>query len=351
MNNVSVIGIGKLGLCFALTMERAGYNVMGVDMSQEYVDSVNNKTLSSNEEGVEQLIQFGPQKEQKHFVVCCTTMPQYCDTAQEKLQFYNYMVSYNPEFIAQGTILRDQLYPDMVLIGEASPYAGDILEDIYDRMTENNPEVHRMSRTEAELTKISLNCFLTTKIAYANMVGDIAKHIGARPQTVLNAVGGDSRVGHKNLKYGFGYGGPCFPRDNRALAIFANDHKLPALISSATDEMNAEHLEFQVEEFITSHDKTIPIVFDGVGVHDMQGDGSVVLYGGVTNAIVYGGVTYKASTTIIEESQQLAFAVKIAQVGFKVRIIDKLDVIKQVRHEYGELFEYQEEEVWETAEI
>ena len=134
------------------------------------------------------------------------------------------------------------------------------------------------------------------------------------------------------------------------MAIFAGDHKLPALISSATDEMNAEHLEFQVEAFISSHDKVVPVVFDGVGVHQMhEGTDKVVLYGGVTNAIVYGGVTYKASTTIIEESQQLAFAVKIAQAGYKVKIIDKLDVIKQVRHEYGELFEYQEEKVWEKT--
>ena len=67
---------------------------------------------------VEGFIKLGKNETTKHMVICCTTSPKYCDTVQERLEEFNWVVSYNPEFIAQGTILRDQEYPDMVLIGQ-----------------------------------------------------------------------------------------------------------------------------------------------------------------------------------------------------------------------------------------
>ena len=157
MKNISIIGVGKLGLCFALTLEKAGYSVLGCDVSREYVEMLNEKTFRSDEPGVneflsnsqhfkatlsiedtlnysdiifvlvatpslengrydhsqvdsvvDQIVSFGSQDSKKHLVICCTTMPSYCDTIQERLKDYNYDVSYNPEFIAQGTIIVNQ---------------------------------------------------------------------------------------------------------------------------------------------------------------------------------------------------------------------------------------------------
>ena len=365
MQNVSVVGIGRLGLCFALTLEKAGYHVVGCDIHQEYVDAINSKTIKSPEQDVEEFLKqannfkattnlketidhsdiifvvvstpslgdgrydhsqvdalvegvkkLAPQQRQKHFVICCTTMPGYCDTVQERLRDYNYVVSYNPEFIAQGTILRDQLQPDMVLIGEGSQEAGDTLQKIYEVHTANNPKICRMSRTEAEICKISLNCFMTTKIAFANMIGDIVLRSGGNPDLVLSAIGSDTRVGNKYLGYGYGYGGPCFPRDNRALSIYAGDIGMASDISIATDDLNRKHLEFQISEFASSRPLTEPVIFDSV--------------------------TYKPGTTIIEESQQLAFAVGVAKAGYDVTIVEHPDTILQVRNLYGDLFTYEE---------
>ena len=365
MKNLSVIGIGKLGLCFSLTLEKSGYNVMGVDVNQDYVNLVNNKTFKSSEPMVNEYLSesknfvattslketldhsnalfvivatpslengrydhsqvdslikslelFGRQKERKHFVVCCTTMPGYCDSIKEKLSALNYEVSYNPEFIAQGTIIKNQAQPDMVLIGESSKEAGDLLEEIYINHTTNEPRICRMTPTEAEITKIALNCFLTTKIAYANMVGDIVKSSGGNPDVVLSAVGQDTRIGGKYLGYGFGYGGPCFPRDNRALAIYAKDIGIDALISLASDESNAKHLEYQVKEYAANNDKSKEVVFDYV--------------------------TYKPESTLLVESQQLAFAVGIAKEGFNVKIKERKEVIDHVKEMHGDLFKYEE---------
>lgn len=362
MKNVTIIGIGKLGLCFALTLEKAGYNVLGLDINQDYVDSVNNKTLNSHEDGVEELLKnsqnfcattdmgialqhsdllfvivatpslengrydhsqvdsvvsslskFGVQ-DNKELIICCTTMPTYCDSLQDRVRDLGYTVTYNPEFIAQGTILRDQSRPDMVLIGEGSKKIGDALEEMYHVMTDNNPRICRMSRTEAEICKISLNCFLTTKISFANMVGDIAIANGLPPQNILDAIGSDTRIGNKYLRHGYGYGGPCFPRDNRALAIFANDIGRPAPISVATDDMNQLHLEFQIQEFMKSNPIDKPVFLDTV--------------------------TYKPDTVIIEESQQLAFAVGLAFAGYKVVITESQPVISELQEKYGDLFEY-----------
>ena len=363
--NISVVGIGKLGLCFSLTLEKAGYDVIGVDVNENYVAQVNNKTLHSPEEGVSKalkrsnnfkattslkegvihsdlvfvvvatpslsngrydhsqidslidaLTEMGPSQEQKHLIVCCTVMPGYCDSIKEKLNKLNYTVSYNPEFIAQGTILRDQSRPDMILIGEGNSDIGDTLEKIYNQHTVNEPRFCRMSPLEAEITKISLNCFLTTKIAYANMVGDIVRQAGGDPHKVLNAIGQDSRIGNKYLGYGYGYGGPCFPRDNRALSIFASDTGLEALISDASDKSNMKHLQNQIDHYVKHNTPEQEIVFDYV--------------------------TYKPESTLLVESQQLAYAAGLAREGYKVRIKERSEVIHALEQDYGDLFIYEE---------
>jgi len=365
VKKISVIGIGRLGLCFSLTLEKAGYDVVGCDINAEHVSQINQKILKSPEKGVEDMLHnasnfkatvnmsealnhsnvlfavvatpslengrydhsqvdslvqtlktFGVQQAQKHLVICCTTMPGYCDTVQQRLKDYNYTVSYNPEFIAQGTILRDQASPDMVLIGEGSKEIGDTLQKIYENHTANEPRICRMSRTEAEICKIALNCFVTTKISFANMVGDIVIRSGGDPHTVLSAIGSDSRIGMRYLGYGYGYGGPCFPRDNRALGIYADDIEMPSDISAATDNINKKHLNFQISNFTSQHRLQDPVEFDTV--------------------------TYKPGTTIIEESQQLAFAVGVAEAGYDVTIREHPDTISQVREIYGELFKYEE---------
>jgi nucleotide sugar dehydrogenase len=225
------------------------------------------------------------------------------------------MVSYNPEFIAQGNIINDQLHCDHVLIGEAEKESGDLLESIYKKFCLDNPVFCRMSRLSAEICKIATNCFLTTKISFANSVGDLALKAGAEPEKILAAIGADNRIGADYLKYGFGYGGPCFPRDNRALNLYAKQLAYPLLIGEATDEVNRRHLLFQIEKYLSSYPDGEPIVFEGIA--------------------------YKKGTTIIDESQQLALAVQLAAKGKKVHIKESGVVIEALKTLYGDLFQYE----------
>jgi UDP-glucose 6-dehydrogenase len=171
-----------------------------------------------------------------------------------------------------------------------------------------------MSTTEAEITKIALNCFLTTKIAYANIVGDISKKTNCNPDIILKAIASDSRVGNKYLKYGFGFGGPCFPRDNRAFGLFCEENGIYPHISYATDQSNKSHILYQLNDFENRISK---------------------------NEIVnFNTVTYKPESTILEESQQLKLAYELTERGYKVNIIEREKIINKLKHLYGNRFIY-----------
>ena len=146
---------------------------------------------------------------------------------------------YNPEFIALGSVIRDMLNPDMILIGESDARSGEILEELYQGVCESNPRIQRMNFVNAELTKLSVNTFVTTKISYANMLAQVCETLpGADVDVVTSAIGCDTRIGQKYLKGALGYGGPCFPRDNVAFSALARANGAPALLAEATDQLN-----------------------------------------------------------------------------------------------------------------
>jgi nucleotide sugar dehydrogenase len=349
----------------ALGLEKAEYSVICNDVNTEYLKTIKNKTLKSIEPGVAEALQSAsklyiansikdlykldtifivvatpslpdgsynhaaveeivaellkcnqeqPDYSEKLLVISCTTMPTYCDTVQERLAPYNYSVCYNPEFIAQGDILHGQTNPDMVLIGHSDQSACDKLVSIYRKLTQNNPPFHCMTRTEAEITKISLNCFLTTKIAFANSIGDIVIKAGGNPENVLSAIGQDTRVGKKFLKWGYGFGGPCLPRDNRALCHFSSRIGIQNEIGEIVDKNNQLHLERLVDIVKILNKENNPLFFDSV--------------------------VYKKGTNILEESQKLALAKQCVASGMRVFVHDTLTVIHSLKTSYPNIFEY-----------
>jgi UDPglucose 6-dehydrogenase len=368
MNNISIIGIGRLGLCVALVFEKYGYNILGCDVVSEYVDKINNKTLFSHELGVNELLKesknfkattsiektinfsdiifiyvatpstggnnhydhttlgqvlmkINEQKVlNKHIIIGCTIMPGYIDKIGKFLlsDCINTTLNYNPEFIAQGDIINGIHNADFILIGEETKESGDKLEDIYKNINNEIP-ICRMSPISAEITKLSVNCFVTTKIAFANMIGDVADNSpGADKYDILNAVGTDSRIGKKYLKTGYGFGGPCFPRDNRALGSYIKDVGIEPLIPKATDQSNILHKNFQVKQILKENkEKTYKIY----------------------------GACYKENSKvpIIEESQKIEIGKELYENNFQVIIRDSKYLLDLVKLEYGNIFKYIEE--------
>ena len=130
-------------------------------------------------------------------------------------------------------------------------------------MEYKTPSIHFMSPTAAEITKIAVNCFLTTKISYANMLGEVLSMSGMDDEidNVLKAVGSDERIGNKYLKFGFGFGGPCFPRDNRAFAAYVKKMGVQHVLGKVTDDFNFEQAQFLKYYFIQTNVTRLQFLF------------------------------------------------------------------------------------------
>ena len=160
---------------------------------------------------------------------------------------------YSPEFIALGNVIRDMLEPDMVLIGESDARAGDVLERLYAGVCENDPPFRRMTLVNAELTKIAVNTYVTMKISFANTLADMCERLaGSDADGVTDALGLDTRIGGKYLRGAIAYGGPCFPRDNKAFAVLARELGTDAPLAEATDSVN----EAQTDDLPASSGRT-----------------------------------------------------------------------------------------------
>src|SRR6266436_9458738 len=143
------------------------------------------------------------------------------EKASRKRAGIDFGICYSPEFIALGSVIRDFLNPDFTLVGEFDERSGVMLEHCYAEIIENGAPCKRMSLENAELTKLAVNTFVTTKIAYANMLAELCEGIpGGDVDVVSDALGADKRIGRPYLTGGLGFGGPCFPRDNLALSAF-----------------------------------------------------------------------------------------------------------------------------------
>ena len=378
---IGLIGAGRLGLCLALLIERAGYPVIASDVRKEYIQCLKKGVLGTTEPCVHELlwqsknIEFTTDNDKvilesdiiftlvatpsledgsydisnvedvvsdfqrlgwsttgengsgltgKSLVIGCTTNPGDCEIFQRRLIDDGVDVYYNPEFIAQGSIVQGLQNADMVLIGGNGHHV-PVLEDIYKKIQDGfgGANIHFMSTKAAELTKIAVNCYLTTKISYANMVGEVLSlsNMDDEINTVLKAIGSDSRVGNKYLGFGFGFGGPCFPRDNRAFASYAQKIGVEHNIGTTTDNFNDAHAKFMVDYFIKKNATHLPFCFTYL--------------------------TYKKGTDILEESQQYRLCLDLLDKGYKVYCIDKKFNLKyDDRIEFIDTHSLDEEVCW-----
>src|SRR5215831_4920687 len=355
---VNVVGLGKLGAPLAAVLASRGFDVIGLDVNKVLVDALNagkmpiiepqlneliaanrqrlSATMDANEaiqksdasfvivptpsdstgffsnrfvlQAMESLGKALRQKKGYHVVVITSTvMPgttggeiqSALEKASGRKVGPELGLCYNPEFIALGSVVRDMLFPDSILIGESDAKAGDMLQTIYLTMCENKPPVQRMNFVNAELTKISVNTYVTTKISYANMLADICDRLpGADVDAVTKALGADTRIGAKYLKGAMGYGGPCFPRDNVAFAALARKIGARADVAEATDRINHHQID--------------------------RVTGLVAKFSRAGTRIAVLGLSYKPQTPVVEESHSVKLAAKLADAGYVVVIHDPL---------------------------
>ena len=365
MINIGIVGVGKLGICYSIILAKAGYKVFIYDINKIILDNIKNNTYNYNEPGLNDLItEFKSNiilsynlndiynnchiiftyiqtpsldnglynheyinnfidetlkidnKENKIILINSTVIPEYCNSIKEKLKLNNFSLCYNPSFIAQGSIINNIINPDIILIGldEDNNNNYNKIVDIYDKILINNNDktkYKKMNLLEAEITKLSINCFITTKITYANMIGDYLINKNCNPDIVLNAIGSDTRVGNKYFNYGFGYGGPCLPRDNKALYEYGKINNYDFNICNINDINNSNHLLFQYEKLKN-----------------------------LNKPIEFRYITYKDTSDILEQSQKLELAILLAKNKNKVIIYERPYIIEILKDKYNDLFEY-----------
>ncbi len=151
-------------------------------------------------------------------------------------------VASNPEFLAQGTAVRDTLHAARIVIGVETPEAGEVLKRVYADFDAPKLVTNRRS---AEMIKYASNDFLALKISYINEIANLCEIVGADVEDVAEGMGYDSRIGNKFLKSGIGYGGSCFPKDTKALSWLAsfNDNEIKTI--KAAIEVN-ENQKFKL---------------------------------------------------------------------------------------------------------
>jgi UDPglucose 6-dehydrogenase len=352
IKNLSMIGLGKLGAPLAACWSAKGFRVTAVDVDARKVEAIKRGVSPIFEPGVDKLLQIAGDrisstqdaegavleseitfivvptpsepdggfslryvlpacesigralraKADYHLVILTSTvMPgatggivqSTLEQVSGKRCGRDFGLCYSPEFIALGSVIRDFLNPDFVLIGESDPFSGAVLAALYMSVCENSPPIARMNFVNAEITKLAVNTFMTTKITFANMLARICERLpGANVDSVTSALGLDSRIGRKYLKGAVGYGGPCFPRDNVALASLARGIGAPAGLAEATDCANRD----QVRRLTELVKRKLPPA------------GTVGIL----------GLAYKPDTDVVEESQGLLLGQELVSEGIPV---------------------------------
>ncbi|MGD0644146.1 MAG: UDP-glucose/GDP-mannose dehydrogenase family protein [Candidatus Bathyarchaeia archaeon] len=146
----------------------------------------------------------------------------------------------SPEFLRQGSAFEDTIHTDRIVIGEYDQKSGDTLEDLYkDFYAKNTPPTIRTTLSTAELIKYASNSLLATKISFINTIANICEKIpGADVKTVATAMGLDKRIGPLFLNAGLGYGGSCFPKDVKALMAYSKNLGYPLKLLDAVEGVN-----------------------------------------------------------------------------------------------------------------
>lgn len=369
---LSVIGLGKLGAVMSAVHAYRGYEVIGLDVNEWLVNEIKEGrcpiyepglgelmaklngrlrvTMSYNEAVGDSDVSFiivptpsgkdgkfsndyvlsairgiAPVLKNKkgyHLVVVTSTvmpgtMENVVKPELEKLSGKkcnkDFGLCYSPEFIALGNVIDGMLNPDAVLIGESDKNAGLMLEGIYRKVCANNPSVRRMSLWNAEVAKISLNVFITTKMSVAETFAEVCERFpNGNVDTIVDFLGLDSRIGRKYLTAGSGWSGPCFPRDGRAFIEFAKELGVECPIQQTVDSFNK------------AYSSDIAMRAMSLLQHPFNTTVSVL------------GLTYKPNTNVIEESASLTMIRVFCKAGLGVRVSDPAGM-ENTKKELGDL--------------
>ncbi|MDP9894781.1 UDPglucose 6-dehydrogenase [Variovorax boronicumulans] len=355
---LSIFGAGYVGLSFAACMAEAGHEVLCADADASRIEGLQQGQMPLHEPGLEALVaqglaagtlQFtaderaaslhgdvlfivvntpadaegevdlqhvmavarsiGQHRDRGAVVVCKSTAPVGTaeqveavlrDELSQRGAVHRIAVAVNPEFLREGSAVRDCRQPDRVVIGAADPAAIDLLTQLYAPfVTDPTKQLLVMDRRSAELTKYAANAMLATRISFMNEMARVAGHAGADIEMVRRGIGSDRRIGPDFLQAGAGYGGSCLAKDVRALRHAADRDGQVLRILSAVEAANHDQ-KGRLFDLMTHH-------FEGDIAH---------------KTIALWGLAFKPDTDDMRDAPSLVLLERLWAAGARVQVHD-----------------------------
>jgi UDPglucose 6-dehydrogenase len=361
--NIAIVGTGYVGLVTGTCFSEMGISVTCVDIDGDKIDQLKRGIIPIYEPGLDELVKknyqagrlcfstdlksclaeidivfsavgtppdedgsadlryvlevartIGQNIEQYILVVTKSTVPvgtaQKVKAAiQEELDKRGLNVPFdvasNPEFLKEGSAVKDFMSPDRVVVGVESEKAKELMDRLYKPFTMNNYRMIFTDIPSAEMIKYAANAMLATRISFMNDIANLCRLVGADVNMVRRGIGSDSRIGNKFLYPGCGYGGSCFPKDVKALIRTAAQNGYDMQVLQAVEAVNERQKTVLFEK--------LEKIF---ALPDMQPAG---LKG---KTVALWGLAFKPDTDDMREAPSLLIIDRLLEAGCTVKVYD-----------------------------
>lgn len=373
--NIAIVGTGYVGLVTGACFADTGVNVTCVDVDEKKIAELKQGKMPIYEPGLDELVTKNYAAGRLHFttsleavlneqdiifsavgtppdedgsadlkyvlqvartigrnlnkyvvVVTKSTVPvgtavKIRDVINEELEKRGVQIDFdvasNPEFLKEGSAIKDFMSPDRVVVGVDSERAKRLLTRLYKPFLLVNFRVIFMDIPSAEMTKYAANSMLATRISFMNDIANLCEKVGADVNMVRDGIGSDARIGRRFLYAGCGYGGSCFPKDVKALVKTADDNGYSMEVLKAVERVN----ERQKALLFTKLQKAF---------------GNISLNG---HTVTLWGLAFKPETDDMRESTALVMIRLLSEAGCKIRVYDPI-AMEECRRRVGDAVTY-----------
>ncbi|MDW7679623.1 MAG: UDP-glucose/GDP-mannose dehydrogenase family protein [bacterium] len=371
---ISVVGTGYVGLVTGTCFAETGIDVTCVDIDARKIENLKQGKLPIYEPGLEEILERNVEKQRLKFttdiveslngcevvfiavgtppdedgsadlkhvinvareigrymkdflvVVTKSTVPvgtsaKVREAVQDELDKrganIKFSVASNPEFLKEGDAVNDFLKPDRIVIGVDSEEIEEVMKKLYKPFLLNGHPIIFMDIPSAEMTKYTANAMLATKISFMNDIANLCEIVGANVNLVRKGIGSDTRIGHKFIYPGTGYGGSCFPKDVKALIKTADENGYILNVLKSVEQVN---------------ERQKMILFEKISAYfneDLKG-----------KTIAIWGLSFKPETDDMREAPALVVIEKLLNAGCKIKAYDPqaMDEAKRILDDTIEL--------------
>ena len=355
--NLTVIGVGYVGLVAGACFAEMGNTVYCVDIDEEKIDKLKQGIMPIYEPGLEDIVksnlkdgrlkfttslpeamkesniyfiavgtpsngdgsanleyvfnvasEIGQNLTEYSIIVDKSTVPvgtadKVRETIQKELKKRDKKVEFdvvsNPEFLKEGNAVEDFMKPDRIIVGTDSEKAEKTLQELYLPFSRHHDKFIGMGIRDAEMTKYTANAMLATKISFMNEIANICDRVAVDVENVRKGIGSDSRIGYSFIYPGAGYGGSCFPKDVKALRHIAKETGFEPLVLNAVDERNNIQKSVLFEKIVAKFGENLSGKTFGIW-----------------------GLSFKPGTDDLREAPSKVLIKKLISAGAKIRAFD-----------------------------